>query len=85
MYLLKYKYPGPVTQSCFKQKVFLKFSQNSLESNSVGVLNITGLRLVIKQEAPTQVFLCKFFDFFWTPPVAAFETFYLHVLIMKHK
>ena len=70
----------------FKQKVLLKFSQNLPENNRVGVLsyNFTKNRLWLRCFS---INFAKFLTslFYKTPPVDAFETFYLPVVIMKYK
>ena len=65
MYLLEDKHSEAATQWCFIQKVFLKFSQNSLENNYAGVSNCRPETCnFIKKETRTQVFLCKFCEIF---------------------
>ena len=66
-------------QWCFTWKVYLKISSKFTE--------LVGAYL---KKTPTQMFFCKFCEifkitFYRIPPMAAFETFYLHVLILKLK
>ena len=59
------KHSEAATQWCFIQKMFLKFSQNSLENNSVGVLSSRHeTSNFIKKYTPTQAFFCKFCEIF---------------------
>ena len=72
-------------------KVFLTFSQNSLENNCFGALSCRPETFsFIKKRLRLRCFSINFAKFlrslfYRTPPVAAFETFYLRVLIMKYK
>ena len=76
------KQPFRSSQCCFIQEACLNFSKNSLENNCVGVLSCKPetCNFTVK-ETSIQTFFCKFNEIL----VADFQTFYLHVIIMKHK
>ena len=61
----KKNFPKQLPRWCFIQKVFVKFSQNSLENNCAEVLNCRHETCnITKKETPTQVFFYKFWEIF---------------------